>query len=298
MDWKKIGKKLLFPPIWLMVLLTVFSTAALVAVFIKGWETHPVAYAVYVVAFYSLCVVSVFCVTVLPKQFKQIKKTILANPLGNRYMTDKAFRTKVSLNCSLGINLLHVAIHVLMWYLYQSWWFVVLAVYHVILSVMRFLLARYVGLNAIGSNRFGELKRALACSCIMLLLNLFLSGAVLMMVYQNRGFAYHGILIYVVALFTFYNTTFAIMDMVKYRRFESPVMSTAKSISMAAALVSMLNLETAMFAEFGAEMAKADQQLMIMLTGAGISIAVIAMAVNMILRCTKEIKKMRNHDNG
>ena len=213
-------------------------------------------------------------------------------------MTDKAFRTKVSLNCSLGINLLHVAIHVLMWYLYQSWWFVVLAVYHVILSVMRFLLARYVGLNAIGSNRFGELKRALACSCIMLLLNLFLSGAVLMMVYQNRGFTYHGILIYVVALFTFYNTTFAIMDMVKYRRFESPVMSTAKSISMAAALVSMLNLETAMFAEFGAEMAKADQRLMIMLTGAGISIAVIAMAVNMILRCTKEIKKMRNHDNG
>lgn len=298
MDWKKISKKLLFPPVWLLLLLTVLSAAALVAVFVKGWETHPVAYAVYVLAFYTLCVVTVFCVMVLPKQYQQIKGKILANPLGNRYMTDKIFRTKVSLNCSLGINLLHVAIHVLMWYLYQSWWFVVLAVYHVILSVMRFLLVRYVSLNTIGANRRGELKRSLACSCIMLLLNVFLSGAVLMMVYQNRGFEYHGILIYVVAMFTFYNATFAIVDMIKYRRFESPVMSTAKSISMAAALVSMLNLETAMFAEFGAEMAKADQRLMIMLTGAGISILVITMAVSMILRCRNEIKKMRCQDNG
>ena len=290
MDWKRIGKKLLLPPAWLLILLTVFSAAALVAVFVKGWETHPVAYAVYVLAFYTLCVVSAFCVLVLPKRYKRIKQKILADPLGKRYMTDKIFRTKVSLNISLGINLLYVAIHVLSWYLYRSWWFVCLAVYYVILSVMRFLLVRYVRLNDIGTNRHGELKRALACSYIMLLLNFFLSGAVLMVVYQNRGFEYHGILIYVMALFTFYNATFAIMDMVKYRKLESPVMSTAKGISMAAALVSMLNLETAMFAEFGAEMAKEDQRLMIILTGAGISIIVIAMAVSMILRCTRELK--------
>ena len=293
MDWKRLGKKLLFPPVWLMVLLTAFSAAALVAVFVKGWDAHPVAYAVYVLAFYTLCVVSIFCALVLPKQCRQIKQKILANPLGNRYMTDEVFRTKVSLNLSLGINLLYAAINVLMWYLYQSWWFVVLAVYHGILSVMRFLLVRYVRLNEIGANRYGELKRSLACSYIMLLLNFFLSGAVLMVVYQNRGFEYHGILIYVMAMFTFYNAIFAIIDMVKYRRFESPVLSTAKGISMAAALVSMLNLETAMFAEFGAEMAKEDQRLMIMFTGGGIAITVITIAVSMILRCTKELKTQK-----
>ena len=53
-----------------------------------------------------------------------------------------------------------------------------------------------------------------------------------------------------------------------------------------------------MFAEFGADMAKADQQLMIMLTGAGIAATVIALAVLMIRRCTKEIKKMRCSENG
>lgn len=298
MDWKKFGRKLLFPPIWLMVFLTVVSAVLLTMVFIRGWEQHFVAYFVYVLAFYTLSVVTVFCVMVLPKQYGRIKKKVLANPLGNRYATDKIFRTKISLNISLGINLLYVAINVLSWYLYQSWWFVCLAVYYVIMSAMRFLLVRYVRVNPIGANRYGELKRSLACSFIMLLLNFFLSGAVLMVVYQNKGFEYHGIMIYVMAMYTFYIATHAIINLVKYRSFESPVMSTAKVISMAAALVSMLNLETAMFAEFGADMAKEDQRLMIILTGAGISITVIVMAVHLIVRCTKEMKKTRNNENG
>ena len=298
MDWKKIGKKLLFPPIWVMVLLTILSTAALIAVFLNGWDTSPISYVIYVMAFYTLSVVTVFCAMVLPKQYRQVRQKILDNPLGNRYMTDSIFRTKISLNLSLGINLLSVGINVLSWYVYQSWWFVCLAIYYVILSVMRFLLVRYVRLNDIGANRYGELKRSLACSYIMLLLNFFLSGAVLMVVYQNRGYEYHGVMIYVMAMYTFYTATHAIINLIKYRKFESPVMATAKVISMAAALVSMLNLETAMFAEFGGEMAKENQQLMIMLTGAGISITVIVMAVYMIVRCTKETKKLRSSENG
>ena len=294
MDWKKIGKKLLFPPIWLMVLLTIASAVLLTFVFVRGWEQHYVAYFIYVLAFYTLSVVTMFCVMVLPKQYGKIKAKILSNPLGNRYATDRVFRTKVSLNLSLSINLLYVAINVLSWYLYQSWWFVCLAVYYVIMSLMRFLLVRYVRVNPIGANRYGELKRSLACSYIMLLLNFFLSGAVLMVVYQNKGFEYHGILIYVMAMYTFYMATHAIINLVKYRSFESPVMSTAKVISMAAALVSMLNLETAMFAEFGADMAKENQNLMIILTGAGISITVVTLSVLLIVKATKEIRREKH----
>ena len=106
MDWKKIGKKLLFPPVWLMALLTIASVAGLIAVFRNGWETALIAYVVYVLAFYTLNVVVVFCARVLPSRYQQVRQKILANPFGNRYMTDKIFRTKVSLNLSLGINLL------------------------------------------------------------------------------------------------------------------------------------------------------------------------------------------------
>lgn len=297
MDWKK-GKKLLFPPLWLMIILVVLSAVGLALVFLRGMDTSLWAIPVYVLSFYTLGVVTLFCIMVLPKEYWRIKGWFLEKPLFRRYTTDRVFRTKVSLNLSLLINLLYVGMNLLFWYFQRSWWFVCLAVYYVILSVMRFLLVRYARLNPLGKNRLPELKRALSCSYIMLLLNFFLSGAVLMMVYQNRGYEYPGIMIYVMALYTFYITIHAIINLVKYRRLESPVMSTAKVISMAAALVSMLNLETAMFAEFGGDMARSDMQLMIMLTGAGISIAVIVMALYMILRCTKEMKQMRSNENG
>jgi hypothetical protein len=38
MDWKNLSKKLLFPPIWLMAVLTILSAAALIFVFVKGLE--------------------------------------------------------------------------------------------------------------------------------------------------------------------------------------------------------------------------------------------------------------------
>ena len=60
---------------------------------------------------------------------------------------------------------------------------------------------------------------------------------------------------------------------------------------MAAALVSMLSLETAMFSSFGEEMSLKDQRIMIALTGAGVSAVVIGMAVYMIRRTTKEIRE-------
>ena len=193
---------------------------------------------------------------------------------------------------------MYVGINLLSWYLQRSWWFVCLAVYYGIMSLMRYLLARYVRLRTLGADRRGELKGAMSCAWIMLLLDLFLSGAVLMMVYRDKGVEYRGIMIYVAALYTFWRTARAITGLVKDRHFRSPVQTAAKGISVAAALVSMLELETAMFAQFGGDMAREDRQLMIMLTGGGVSIIVTGIAVGMILRCGKELKKMRNEDDG
>ena len=291
MDWKKFGKRLLFPPVWLMLLLTVASAVLLVMVFLKGWEEAPIAYGVYVLAFYTLTVLCVFCSMVLPKRYRQIRQKIYENPLGNRYMTDRVFRTKISLYLSLAASLLYVGTNVWSWYLGRSWWFVVLAVYYSIMAVMRFLLVRYARLNTLGSSVLKEWKWSRICACILLLVNLTLSGAVLMILYQNRGYDYPGVLIYVMALYTFYSTTHAIVDIIKYRKLGSPILSTAKIVSLSSALVSMLNLETAMFAQFGAEMTLRDQRIMIAATGAGISIVVVTLSVLLIIRATKEIRK-------
>lgn len=294
MDWKKIGRKLLFPPVWLMTILTVISAVMLVVVFVNGWEQSVVAYTVYVLAFYTLSVATVFCVMVLPKRYRIIKQKIYSNPLGNRYMTDQTFRTEVSLYISFAVSMLYVGINLLSWHFSRSWWFVCLAVYYVIMAVMRFLLVRYVRKNEIGTSILKEWKRARICAYILLLVNLSLSGAVLMILYQNRGYDYPGIMIYVMAMYTFYATIHAIVDIVKYRKMGSPVMSTAKIVALSAALVSMLNLETAMFAQFGAEMSAEDRQIFIILTGAGVSITVVTLSILLIVRATKEIRSEKH----
>ena len=294
MDWKKIGKKLLFPPIWLMVILVIISAAALAFVFVKGMEQSIPAYIVYVLAFYTLSVVTVFCVMVLPKQYSTIKKKIYDNPLGNRYMTDRVFRTNISLSISFVISMLYVGINLWSWRMLQSCWFMVLAVYYVIMAVMRFLLVRYVRIQKIGTNILSEWKRSRICAYILLLINLSLSGAVLMILYQSKGYDYPGIMIYVMALYTFYSTIHAIVDIVKYHKLGSPVMSTAKIVSLSGALVSMLNLETAMFAQFGADMSMENQRSFIILTGAGVSITVVTLSAILIVNANKEIRRIKD----
>lgn len=291
MDWKKIGKKLLFPPIWLMVILVIASAVALTLIFVKGLEESIPAYIVYVLAFYTLTVVTIFCAMVLPKQYSTIKQKIYDNPLGNRYMTDRVFRTNVSLSISFVISMLYVGINLWSWHMLGSYWFMVLAVYYVIMAVMRYILVRYVRIQKIGTDILSEWKRSRICAYILLLINLSLSGAVLMILYQHRGYDYPGMMIYVMAMYTFYALTMSIVDIVKYRKMGSPIMSTAKIVSLSAALVSMLNLETAMFAQFGTDMAQQDQNLMIMLTGAGISITVITLSVMLIAKATIEIRR-------
>lgn len=296
MEWKKLIK-LLYPPVWIIALLVTICTVALVYTFIGGYEAHPVAYFTYVLSFYTLTTVVMRCIKVIPKHYRTAKEKVYSNPVGERFMTDMKFRTHVSLYGSLGVNLLYVALNVVLGFLYHTSWFFVLAFYYTILAIMRFLLVRFVNRVGIGKDRFKELRRSRLCGYILLTVNLSLSGAVLMILYQNKGYEYHGILIYVMAAYTFYITTLAIINLVKYRKLGSPVMSMTKIINMAAALVSMLSLETAMFSQFGRDMSNENKQIFIMLTGAGVSIVIVTMSVYSIVKNSKEIKQIMENKN-
>lgn len=291
MDWKKLGNKLLYPPAWLLAALTLASAVLLAVVFAGGREETPLAYASYVLAFYTLCVACIFCVTALPGKLSRLRAKLAATPLASRYAADPAFRVRSTMYLPLYINLAYIAIHLFSWYRNRSWWFAVLAGYYLILALMWALLAGYVRGNDLGTSLLGEWKRARSCACLLLVVNLSLSGAVLMILFRHKGYDYPGLLIYVMAMYTFYSTIHAVVDIVKYRAFESPVMSTAKIVSLCAALVSMLNLETAMFAQFGAELAEQSQRIFIILTGAGVSISVVTLSLILIVRATKEIRR-------
>ncbi len=284
--------KLLYPPVWLIALLVPICTAALLFIFMGGYEENLLAYAAYVLSFYTLACIVMRCIKTVPNYYRTAKKAVYNNPLGSRFMTDMKFRTHVTLYISLGINFLFAAVNIVSGIINHTAWFHVLAFYYIILAVMRFLLLRFVSGTGIGNDLLKELRRSRLCGYILLTLNLFLSGAVLMILYQDKGYEYQGILIYAMAVYTFWLTAVAIKNLIKYRKLGSPVMSMAKIISMAAAPVSMLSLETAMLSEFGGDMSPEGKWLMIALTGAGVSVIIIAMSVYSIVKNTKEIRKL------
>lgn len=262
----------------------------LAGVFLKGWSTQPFAYAVYVFSFYTLTVVCVVCFRYFPGYYKNTKNKIYQNEHANRYFTDIAYKTRINLYLSLGINILYIAVNAVSAIVYKTWWFAIFAIYYGIMALMRFLLVRYVGKNSIGKSYAGELKRSRTCSYILMTVNVILSGVVLMMIYYDRGFNYRGYLIYVMAMYTFCITSVAIRDVIKYRKYNSPVMSVTKTIKLASSMFSMLFLETAMFSQFGQDTPKETKSIMIMATGAGICVIVVSMSIYNIIYSAKRLK--------
>ncbi|MGN1135716.1 MAG: hypothetical protein ACI4SF_05795 [Oscillospiraceae bacterium] len=297
MNWKKTVNMLLYPKGWVMVLLTIISTAALIIIFVKEYDSHPAAYFVYVLSAYTLIVDCIFFAKVLPQKYKFAKKLVCDHPLGERFVNDPKFKTHVTLYCSLGINVLYAAANMFSGIWYRSVWSVTLSVYYIILAVMRFLLVRFVDRIGIGNDRLRELKSYRLCGIILLTLNIALSGVVILVIAKNKSFEYAGMLIFLMAAYTFYITIAAVVNLVKYRKYNSPVMSAAKVINFAAALVSMLSLETAMLSRFGEENDTENfDRIMTGATGAGVFIIISFVSVYMMVRSTKEIGKIQNNN--
>jgi len=139
-----------------------------------------------------------------------------------------------------------------------------------------------------------ELKKYRACGIVLLIMNLTLALMIFFMVYWNRTFHHHEITTIALAAYTFTALTFAIINTVKYRKYNSPVYSASKAISLASACVSMLTLESTMLTTFGdGTMRLTGRRILLGISGGAISVFIIAMAIYMIVKGTKKIKLLR-----
>ena len=145
-----------------------------------------------------------------------------------------------------------------------------------------------------------ELIKYRACGIVFLLMNLALALIVFFMVYWNRTFEHHMITAIAMAAYTFTAFTVAIVNIVKYRKYNSPVFSASKAISFAAACVSMLTLASTMLTTFGdGTMGSIEQKIMLGSIGFAVSAVVVAMAITMIVQGTKKLKNINSEvENG
>lgn len=224
-------------------------------------------------------------------------KKMRKHPLGRQYLSDVAFRAEVSLIPSFIINILYAAVKILFGILYDSIWFITLAVYYILLAVMRYLLLTSTRKQGIKSDIAAQFKRYRMCGVILIFMTLALSGMILFIVRQDGGYDYPGVLIYVMAMYAFYTIITAVINIIKFRKYGSPILSAAKAINLAAAFVSMLALETAMLEQFGDNDDYLFHQIMTASTGAAVCGLVLIMAVYMIVRASKQLRGLAEVKN-
>lgn len=290
MDWKKIGKAILFPHIAIMIILLPIATVFLVYSLVFMGSDSIIATVSYVLAFYTLMIWTLKA-PYLIKFFKNFKEE---NKYARRWQDDDRLRVSVSLYGTLIWNTAYALLQLGMGFWHHTFWFYSLAGYYISLAVMRFFLARYTTKYKPGEKMREELIRYRLCGWIFLAMNLTLSLMVFFMVYWNRTFQHHEITTIALAAYTFTAFTMAIINIVKYRKYNSPVYSASKAISLAAACVSMLILESTMLTTFGdGTMDLTSRRIMLGATGGVISIFVIVMAVYMIIQSSKKLKEYR-----
>ena len=125
-------------------------------------------------------------------------------------------------------------------------------------------------------------------------MNLALALVIFFMVYWNRTFVHHEITTIAMAAYTFTALTLAIVNTVKYRRYNSPVYSATKITSLASACVSVLTLESTMLTTFGnGTLSLLERKILLATSGGAISAFIIVMAILMIVKGTKEIKLLK-----
>lgn len=217
MDWKKIGKALLFPHIAILLVLLPVATVFLVySMIFIGTESVP-AYISYVLAFYTL---TVWCIKIpaLIRFFKTFKKE---NRFARKWFGDAGLRVNTSLYGTLIWNTAYAVFQLGLGFYHGTFWF------------------------------------------------------------------------YSMAAYSFTSLTLAIINIVRYRKYKSPAYSASKAISLAAACVSMLTLESTMLTTFGDVTGDLlFRKMMLGISGGIISVFIIAMAFYMMIRGNKKIKEL------
>lgn len=223
---------------------------------------------------------------VIEKLLMTVKKT----SFGAQFLEDYTFRTILTTMPSFIINVAYTVYNGVIGIVNQSSWFITMAVYYSLLGVMRYhavntgrKISRMKNQKLIRKKELAVIKTD---GLLLLLLNLALSGVVLLTIAKGRAKAYSEIMAISIAAYTFYKTTMAVINMVKVRKMQSPILITIRNIGVADALVSMLTLQTTMLASFQ-NTSHLDVNRMNALTGMAVCILIALLGISMIYYASK-----------
>ncbi|MBE5734935.1 MAG: hypothetical protein E7361_00570 [Clostridiales bacterium] len=295
MNFKKIIKAILLPHLAVVISLLPISIALLVFSLLCYETTHVISIISYIFAFYMLVVI---CMRI-PRMIDFIRSIKNNNKYISKYFSDVHYRMNISLYTALIWNVVFAVFQLGLGFYHNSVWFYAMCVYYIMLAIMRFFLVKHTNEFKANENICSEIKKSYLCGWLLLIMNLALMVIIFFIVYWNKSFDYGEIATITLALYTFVTFTFAIINAVKYKRYKSPIYSSAKAINLVVACVSMLTLENVMLNTFGGNEVAGFRQIMLGVSGGAVSICAIVVALYMIIKGYKNLKLLNvTQDTG
>ena len=294
--WKRLLRAFLYPHAAILsILVPVSAAGVIISLAVLTEQTGAFHYASYVISAYTLTAV---CFRA-PRLLRTLRRLRDENRLIARWRADHALRVKLSLYASLVFNVTYAGFQLGLGVLHGSVWYYSLAAYYFILALMRFFLVRDLrNKRARETTRTSAWRRYRMCGALLLCMNVALAIIVFFITYWNRGFHHHAITAIAMAAYTFTAGAIAVVNVVRYRRYDSPLYSASKAISLVAAAVSLLTLESTMLNAFGNGMDPVTYQALTAATGIAVCLFVMGTAVYMIAHANRALKREKETNYG
>ena len=258
---------------------------------LRTGETGPIAHAAYLLSTWALVVTIVAGVRLAPR----LRRSRPVVALGTSVVAEALRRnpmlsTRIALVFGGTLNLLYAGVKLAMGVARRSVWFTSLGAYYLVLGGLRYFILRSDRHSPIGRDRAYDLRRCRLCGVILLAITQLLIGVVIQAATSQGNFDFPGPLIYAMALYTFAININAAVKLVRFYRRRSPMLTASRAVTLTAALVSLLSLEVALVDRFGDD--DLFRRHMTAVLGGCICAAVLAMALSMIVRATRALRRL------
>ena len=119
----------------------------------------------------------------------------------------------------------------------------------------------------------------------MFILNIIMVGLIILNIKKESNISYPDYVVITQAAYTFYILTFAIINIIKYRKNYTPIIEASKAINLVASIMSLFILQVALINQFGGDSLFKD--IINTITGSVTSIITITVAVLMLIKSKK-----------
>lgn len=290
---------------WLIVawLLGIGAAAASIAVVVLEAEGGWV-YAVYLAAAVLLAYAIYALVRFVPRATAAVSSFVKKYPLLGKWMGTYEARTLLFAACSFVINVGYVVLNIVMAALMSSIWYAALAAYYFALGALRYAVlfgTRKAKKNAQTERGLAAEKLRIYRNCgiaLLIIEGVFMfavaqfvlsgGGSIAELAAQNMR-TYTMITMISSAAFTFYKMTLSIVNLVKVHKMTDPELWALRNINLAAALVSLLALQTTMTLFLSQPLTK-EMSVFNGIVGLVVVLIVAGLGIVMIIRANKKKK--------